>query len=125
MKNLTNIGRILFALPFALLGLNHFFMVDYYLGMLTSFVPGGAYTIIFVGIVLLAASISIMLKKYVQLSCYILAVLLLLFILTIHLPNMFNPVDHQSYAMTLMELLKDIALLGGALLVAGIFKENQ
>jgi uncharacterized membrane protein YkgB len=48
-----------------------------------------------------------------------------LFILTIHLPNMFNPVDHQSYAMTLMELLKDIALLGGALLVAGIFKENQ
>ncbi len=39
MKKLTTIGRILFAVPFALFGINHFLMLDYYLGMLTSFIP--------------------------------------------------------------------------------------
>ena len=41
MKNITTIGRILFAIPFALFGINHFLMTDYYLGMLTSFIPPG------------------------------------------------------------------------------------
>ena len=45
MKNVSLIGRILFALPFAVLGLNHYFMVDYYTGMLSSFIPGGVYTV--------------------------------------------------------------------------------
>jgi uncharacterized membrane protein len=41
MKKITTIGRILFAIPFALFGINHFLMTDYYLGMLTSFIPLG------------------------------------------------------------------------------------
>ncbi|MDZ7633606.1 MAG: hypothetical protein U5L72_03825 [Bacteroidales bacterium] len=49
MKNLAPVGRILFALPFAFFGINHFLMMDYYLGMLTSFVPLGGYTIILTG----------------------------------------------------------------------------
>ena len=51
MKNITTIGRILFAIPFAIFGINHFLMTDYYVGMLTSFVPRGAYTIILAGII--------------------------------------------------------------------------
>ncbi len=41
MKKITTIGRILFAIPFALFGINHFLMTDYYLGMLTSFHTAG------------------------------------------------------------------------------------
>ena len=63
MKKMTTIGRILFAIPFAIFGINHFLMIDYYLGMLTSFIPLGAYTIILTGIMLIAASISIIIKK--------------------------------------------------------------
>ena len=63
MKKITTLGRILFAIPFALFGINHFLMMDYYLGMLTSFIPLGAYTIILTGIMLIAASISIITKN--------------------------------------------------------------
>jgi len=71
MKNLTTVGRILFALPFAIFGLNHFLMVDFFTGMLNSFIPGTSFTIVLTGIALIAASVSIIIKKYIKLSLYL------------------------------------------------------
>lgn len=122
MKNMTTIGRILFAIPFAVFGVNHFLMMDYYVGMLTSFIPLGAYTIILTGIMLIAASISILSKKYVKLSTLLLAGLLFIFIVTIHIPNLFHEADNTS---TLIALLKDISLMGGSLMIAGIYSEEE
>jgi putative oxidoreductase len=122
MKNITTIGRILFAIPFALFGINHFIMMDYYLGMLTSFIPLGAYTIILTGIMLIAASISIISKKFVKFSTLILAALLFIFIVTIHIPHLFIEADRT---VTVIALLKDISLLGGSLLIAGIYSEEE
>lgn len=114
MKNLAILGRILFALPFGLMGLNHFLMTNTFLGMMSSFVPAGAYTILLVGAMLIAASISIMLNKYIKLTCFSLAGLLLIFILTIHIPGLFTP----NWQLALIELLKDSGLMGGAILFA-------
>jgi len=122
MKKITDIGRILFAIPFALFGLNHFLMMDYYLGMLTSFIPLGAYTIILTGIMLIAASISIIMKKYVKISTIGLALLLFIFIVTIHIPHLFNDANRTT---TIMTLLKDVSLFGGSLLIAGIYSEEE
>ncbi len=122
MKNITTIGRILFAIPFALFGINHFLMTDYYLGVLTSFIPLGAYTIILTGILLIAASISIITKRFVKLSTTLLAVLLFIFIVTIHIPHMFTDADKTA---TLIALLKDISLMGGSLMIAGIYSEEE
>jgi putative oxidoreductase len=122
MKKITSIGRILFAIPFALFGINHFLMLDYYLGMLTSFIPLGAYTIILTGIMLIATSISIITKKFVKFSTILLAFLLLIFILTIHIPHLFIDTDRTA---TLIALLKDISLLGGSLMIAGIYSEDE
>jgi putative oxidoreductase len=122
MKKITTIGRILFAIPFAVFGINHFLMTDYYLGMLTSFIPLGAYTIILTGIMLIAASISIISGKFVKISTILLAILLFLFILTIHIPHLFIDADRTS---TLIALLKDISLMGGSLMIAGIYSEEE
>ncbi len=122
MKNITAIGRILYALPFALFGINHFLMTDYYVGMLTSFIPLGAYTIILTGIMLIAASISIITKKFVKLSTIMLAILLFLFIVTIHIPHLFQDTDRTA---TIIALLKDTSLLGGSLMIAGIYSEED
>ena len=122
MKNLTTIGRILFALPFGIFGLNHFLMVDFFTGMLTSFIPGTSFTIILTGIALIAASISIIIKKYIKLSCILLAALLLIFILTIHIPQLFDPAKKM---LALVALLKDTALMGGALMIAGIYQKDE
>ena len=119
---MTTIGRILFAIPFAIFGINHFLMTDYYVGMLTSFVPLGAYTIILTGIMLIAASISIILKKFVKISTILLAILLFIFIVTIHIPHLMTETDKT---VTLIALLKDISLMGGSLMIAGIYSEEE
>lgn len=116
----TTIGRVLFALPFGIIGINHFLVIDFFKGMLTSFIPGGGFTIVLTGILLLAASISILLKKYIVISCWLLAALLGIFVITIHIPNLFEPENAQ---FAFMQLLKDTSLMGGALLIAGIYKE--
>jgi uncharacterized membrane protein YphA (DoxX/SURF4 family) len=122
MKKLTTIGRILFAVPFAIFGINHFLMLDYYLGMLTSFVPLGAYTIILTGIMLIAASISIITKVLVKFSTLLLAILLFIFIVTIHIPHLFTDADKT---ITIIALLKDISLMGGSLMISGIYSEEE
>jgi uncharacterized membrane protein len=122
MKKMTAIGRILFAIPFAIFGINHFLMTDYYLGMLTSFIPLGPYTIILTGIMLIAASISIISKKFVKLSTILLAILLFIFIITIHIPHLFHDTDKTA---TIIALLKDVSLMGGSLMIAGIYSEEE
>jgi putative oxidoreductase len=122
MKKLTTIGRILFAVPFALFGINHFLMLNYYLGMLTSFVPLGAYTIVLTGIMLIAASISIITKILVKFSTLLLAFLLFIFIITIHIPHLISDADKT---ITIIGLLKDISLMGGSLMIAGIYSEDE
>lgn len=121
MKNITSLGRILFAIPFAIFGVNHFLMMDFYLGMITSFIPLGAYTIILTGIMLITASISIIFRKFVKFSTIMLAVLLFIFIVTIHVPNLFHNTDQT---ITLIAMLKDISLMGGSLMIAGIYSED-
>jgi putative oxidoreductase len=122
MKRITTLGRILFAVPFALFGINHFLMLNYYLGMLTSFVPLGAYTIILTGIMLIAASISIITKILVKFSTMMLAIMLFIFIITIHIPHLFTEADKT---ITLIALLKDISLMGGCLMISGIYSEEE
>jgi len=122
MKNMAPIGRILFALPFAVFGINHLIMMDYYLGMLTSFIPLGGYTIILTGLVMIAVSISIITKKFIKLSTLILAGLLFIFILTIHIPHL---LDGSERAPIMIALLKDISLMGGSLMIAGYSAESE
>ena len=122
-KILFTLGRIFFALPFGLIGLNHFLMVDYYTGMLTSIIPGGGFTILLTGFFLIAASVSIIARKFITISCILLAAMLLIFILTIHIPQLSDP---ELSKAALMQLLKDAGLMGGALMVAAIYKaENK
>ena len=122
MKNISKIGRILFAVPFAIFGLNHFLFLDFYIGEVSSFIPGGAYTIILTGIFLIMASLSIILNKYVKVSTILLSILLLIFILTIHIPALF---DSAKWQFALIELLKDTSLLGGSLMIAGMIFDKE
>jgi uncharacterized membrane protein len=117
MKNISAVGRVLFGLPFGILGLNHFFMKDFYLGLLTSFIPGMGFTILLVGFALIVASVCIIMNKYIRVACFSLALLLVLFIVTIHIPNIFIKANST---IAMIELMKDTALLGGSLMIAGM-----
>jgi uncharacterized membrane protein YphA (DoxX/SURF4 family) len=90
--------------------------------MLTSFIPLGAYTIILTGIMLIAVSISIISKILVKFSTLILALLLLIFIFSIHIPHLLTDTDKT---ITIITLLKDISLMGGSLMISGIYAEEE
>lgn len=122
MKNLSVIGRILFAIPFAIFGLNHLLFYNFYIGTVSSFIPLGPYTIILTGIFLIMASLSIIFNKYIKVATILLSILLLIFILTIHIPALFDPAKWQ---FALIELLKDSSLLGGSLMIAGMMLESE
>lgn len=131
MKNLTTIGRILFAIPFAIFGINHFYNFAFLAEMYNTFFPIGVYTFFLTGLLLIAVSVSLIVKKYIRLSCFILAAMLLVFIITIHIPQLFFgiPSDacNEKYHVILAStnLLKDISLMGGALMIAGLYPEND
>jgi len=122
MKNLSTIGRILFALPFAIFGLNHFLFLNFYIGTVSSFIPLGPYTVILTGVFLILASLSIIFNKYIKVSTILLSILLLIFILTIHVPGLFHP---EKWLFALIELLKHTSLLGGSLMIAGMMFEKE
>lgn len=119
MKKLAILGRILFALPFGIMGLNHFLMRDYFIGTMSTFIPGGAYTILLTGAILILASISILLNKNIKIVSFGLAGLLFIFIITIHIPGLFT----TNWQTALIELLKDTGLMGGAIII-GVYTND-
>jgi len=119
MNNLKNIGRIMFAVPFGIFGMMHFMMASNMTGMVPSWVPGGVFWVYVTGMALVAAAISIIAKKQIYLASVLLAVLLGVFVMTIHIPALLG-----GDQMAMGGMLKDISLAGGALLIAGLFKDN-
>ena len=86
-------------------------------GLIPPYVPWPTIWVYITGIALIAASISFILNKQAKLAGVLLAVLLLLFIVTIWLPRAAN--NDQT---AVSSLLKDIGLMAGALLVSSISK---
>ncbi len=112
---LTKIGRYLLALPMAVFGLLHFMGAEQMAGMVP--VPGGVIWVYVTGIALVAAGVAIILQKKARLAAALLAILVLIFVLTIHLPAVLAGGDGGQMAMA--GLLKDLAIAGGALVYAG------
>ncbi len=111
-------AQVIFAVPFLVFGCMHFFAGPQMVMAVPSWLPGGVFWVYFTGLCLIAAAISIVTGKLAGCACKLLAVLLLIFILTIHLPGMGDP---QMQKMAMIGLLKDLGLLGGALGFAGMF----
>jgi uncharacterized membrane protein len=122
MNNFTTLGRILFAIPFGLFGINHLFLYNWYVGNFTSFLPIGPFSVITTGIIMILVSISIITKKYITLSTQVLAIMLLIFIAAIHIPHLINGEDTTMVTIT---LLKDISLIGGSLMISGMCSKED
>lgn len=116
----NRVGRLLFAIPFGIFGILHFMMGSDMAGMVPEFIPGDVIWIYLVGIALLAACVSFVIQQKVQLAGLLLALMLVIFALTIHLPNLMAD-DPQAMS----NLLKDLSLAGGALLIAGKYADVE
>ncbi len=114
-----SVARYLYALPFAVFGILHFMNAGAMGGMVPF--PGGVFWVYLTGIAMLAASISIIIEKYTRLACILLGVMLVIFVLSIHLPTVIG--GEMQSGMT--NLLKDLALAGGAWILAGNYESES
>ena len=112
MLNISGIGKYLFAVPMLIFGLLHFLGAD---AMAVNVpIPGGVFWVYFTGLALLLAGASIIIKKYDALSSFLLAILMLVFVFTIHLPGAMAGGEMAQIYMA--SILKDLALAGGSLI---------
>ncbi len=117
MKILTDlVARLLFALPMAVFASFHFMNAE---GMAAMAPFGGVITVYITGLALLAAAISIIIKKKASLATLLLGVFFILTAVVVHVPQM-TP-DNMAIA----NVLKDTALAGGAFFMSGVFKKEE
>jgi hypothetical protein len=82
-----------------------------------SLVGGIAWAYI-VGAAFIIVGLSFLTNQFVKFSSYLLAIMLIIFILTIHVPNFLNSGDKEMRQLALISILKDTAIVGFALHIA-------
>lgn len=122
MKQLfpTRVAEIIYALVMAAFGVLHIKSAHDEKAMqaVPSYMPGGGSLWIYItAAAFLAVALAIILNKYKQLACYLLAFMLVIFILTIHLkPFIDNPYN-------VGQPLKDMALAMAAIMIGNNSKK--
>jgi putative oxidoreductase len=91
-------------------------------GIVPSVFPGGFIWVYITGIALIAASVSIMTGIKTSIACLLLILMLVVFILSVHMPGL---KDEATRQMTMISLLKDIYIAIGALVLVGISDRQE
>ena len=78
-------------------------------GISWAYIVGGTFIIV---------GLSFLTNQFVKFTSYLLVVMLIIFILTIHVPNYMNAGDKEMRQMALISILKDTAIAGFALHIA-------
>jgi len=105
LDKLMPLGRLLYAVPLATFAGEHFSIARLMAPGVPSWIPGHLFWIYFVGVALVAAALSIVLKKYSWLSATLLGTMIFLFVVLLHIPRVAaNPRDRISWAVALRDL---------------------
>ncbi len=122
VNNITSLGKWLFILPFTVFGFMHLANADKMTGLVPAFMPGGSMWIYLTGLAQLAFAVSVVMGKYDKLASLLCAAMLLIFILTLHLPGLSNL---QMSQLAMNNMLKDLGLIAGALMYAHAFARDK
>jgi uncharacterized membrane protein len=110
------LGPVFEAVALAIFAAEHFLAARDLSGAVPRWLPGPLFWTYFVGIALLAAAISFIAWRYVRWSALLLALLFLIFVATIHVPNLLVHA-HERLFWTLTT--RETAFAGGAMVLAG------
>ena len=122
LNSTLNLGKWIFILPFAVFGTMHLIHADEMAGMVPAFLSGGAVWVYLTGIAQVAFALSVIIGKYDKLAAVLCATMLLIFILTLHLPGLTNM---QMSKLAMNNMLKDLGLVGGAMMYASRFAQDN
>ncbi|MGN6354784.1 MAG: hypothetical protein ACTHLB_15435 [Parafilimonas sp.] len=118
-QTISRVAIILLALVMAVFGIYHFVSPQNLITYVPSFLPAvGNLWVYIPGVAFILAAIAFITNKKVKLAAYLLAVLLFVFVLTIHLPNFLNGSNMEYRQISLINILKDTAIAAFALHIA-------
>lgn len=109
-------GPVLEAVALTIFAAEHFLAAHDLSALVPRWIPGALFWTYFVGAALLAAAISFIAWRYVRWSASLLALLFLIIVATIDLPNLPQH-THERLFWTLT--LRETAFAGGAMVLAG------
>jgi len=115
---IARIAVIILGIVLICFGLYHFTSPDTLVNFVPEFLPGGKVWIYITGAAFILAGLAFILHIQVKLAGYLLALLLIIFVLTIHLPNYLNSGAPDARQTAFVNLLKDTALAAFALYLA-------
>ena len=109
-------GRLFFAMPMGVFGTEHLVDASEMAQAVPSWMPAHLFWAYLVGVALIAAALSIILNKHARLAATLLGSMLLVFVATIHIPNI---VAEHGARLFWVIALRDISFSGGAFALAG------
>lgn len=115
---LSRVSVIILGVVMIIFGLYHFMRPQTLLVFVPEFLPGGLLWVYVVGAAFILAGIAFITHKQVQIAGYMLALLLIVFVLSVHFPNYLHAGDSDMKQMAFVSLLKDTALAAFAMYIA-------
>lgn len=115
---ISRVAISLLAIVMIVFGMYHFMNPQNLISFLPSFLPPGNIWIYIPGAAFILAAVSFITNKKVKLAGYLLAIMLLIFVLTIHVPNYLNGSSDEYRQLALINILKDTAIAAFALHIA-------
>jgi len=110
------LGRVFAASALACFGAEHMVNIRPFSPMVPRWIPFHPFWVVFVGLALLAAGLSLAWNRYIRLSSTLTAIMLFLFAIMLHIPRaVANPHDRIAWAVA----LREPAFAGGFLAFAG------
>jgi uncharacterized membrane protein len=114
----SRIAIYLLAVVMIVFGVFYFLNPRDLVVFIPEYVPGGILIAYFVGTAFILVGISFITNQMVKYAGYALAILLFIFVLTIHLPNWLSAGDKEMKTLAFINLLKDTAIAAFALHIA-------
>lgn len=117
-ETLPSAGLYLFALPWLVIGIQHYMYADFVAGLVPSFIGGKIFWVYLTGTAMIAAGVSFISNIKVHLAAMLLGVMLTIFILLIHMPILAG----HPLTINWTRALQDTALAGTAFMLTGNIK---
>ncbi|MBN8676542.1 MAG: hypothetical protein J0L56_20630 [Chitinophagales bacterium] len=114
----SRISIYLLSVVLIIFGIFHFLYPRDLLVYVPLSLVGGIKWAYVVGSAFILVGLSFLTNQYVKFTSYLLVVMLIIFILTIHVPNYMDAGDRDMRQMALINILKDTAIAGFALHIA-------
>ncbi|MFI5128741.1 MAG: hypothetical protein ACHQFX_02070 [Chitinophagales bacterium] len=116
---ISHIAIYLLSVVMIIFGIYHIQRPHNMLAFVPADLPGGITWVYVVGAALILAAIAFIFNKFVKITAYLVALLLIVFVVAIHLPTYNNAGDPDIRQTALIDILQDLAIAAFALHIAG------